>query len=247
MSVEKVLIVPDTHAPFHDERAWQVMLKAARGFKPQTLVHIGDLADFYSVSSHSKDPARKLALKDELLVVREKRAELDALKGVKRKEFVEGNHEFRLVRYLQDKAPELFGLINTDELLELSENGWNVTPYKQSVQVGKVNFTHDVGLGGKYSTARALETFQHSVVIGHHHAIQYFVGGNAEGENQVGAQFGWLGDFDEIDYMHKIKVRRSWAHGFGIGYHDTRTGAISLVPIPIINYKATVEGKEYTA
>src|SRR5688572_25203463 len=110
-------------------------MEAARGFKPDTLVHMGDLADFYRVSFHSKDPSRTLSMKDEVLAVRALRGEMDDL-GAKRKLFVEGNHESRLVRYLHDKAPELFGFISVDDLLQFTENGWEFTPYKSYAKVG---------------------------------------------------------------------------------------------------------------
>jgi predicted phosphodiesterase len=244
--LRRVLFVPDTHSPYEDKRAWKLMMKAARQFKPQTIVHLGDLGDFYAVSSHSKDPSRALHLKDEIKGVRKLREQLDNL-GADRKEFICGNHENRLERYLQDKAPELFGLVTVDDLLKLTENGWRVTPYRQSTKLGKLHLTHDVGTAGKYSTARALETYQHSVAIGHHHAIQYNVAGDATGSYQVGAQFGWLGDLNAVDYMHKVRVSRTWALGFGIGYHEVETGIVFIVPVPIVKYRCCVEGRVYSA
>jgi predicted phosphodiesterase len=242
--LDKLLLVPDCHVPFHDDRAWKLMMKVARQFKPDTVVHLGDLADFYSVSAHSKNPERGGLLEQELIEVKKKRAELDRLKP-KRKVFVEGNHEQRLIRYLQDKAPELNGLISLDSLLKLSENGWEHVPYRSHIKIGKLYLTHDVGSGGKYSTARAMETFQHSVAIGHHHAMQYAVQGDATGKHQVGAQFGWLGDVKKVDYMHSIKAKRAWSLGFGIGYHDLTTHYVYLQPVPIVNYTAVVEGRLY--
>lgn len=242
--LERVLLIPDTHAPFHSKRAWGLAMKAGRAFKPDTLVHLGDLADFYAVSSHSKDPSRAFSLKDEIAEVRDLRAEMDGL-GAKRKIFIEGNHCDRLRRYLQDKAPELFGLVTADELLELSVNGWEFVPYRQSAKLGKLYLTHDVGTSGKYSTARAIETFQHSVAIGHHHAMQYHVSGDATGKYQVGAQFGWLGDLSRVDYMHRVKVSRTWSLGFGVGYHHVPSGVVHLVPCPIVNNTVVVEGKRY--
>lgn len=240
---ERLLIIPDCHAPYHDERAWKLMLKAARQFKPHIIVHCGDLADFYAVSSHSKDPSRKHQLKDELKEVKRLRKQLDAL-GAKRKVFIEGNHEDRLRRYLEEKAPELFGMFDTDSLLGLSENGWEFVAYKEATKVGKVWFTHDTGNSGLYTTARALAAFQHSVVIGHHHAIQYAVEGDAVGGHRVGAQFGWLGDVKQIDYMHKIRAMRNWSLGFGVGYKDT-DGTVFLQPVPIVGYRCCLEGKVF--
>jgi predicted MPP superfamily phosphohydrolase len=236
--------VPDTHSPYHDKKAWALMMKAAKEFKPDTIAHMGDLGDFYAVSSHSKDPKRIRHLKDEIIEVRKLRQELDDLKP-KRKIFIEGNHENRLERYLQDKAPELFGLVSSDDLLELSENNWEYIPYRESAKIGKLYITHDTGASGKYTTMRALETFQHSVVIAHHHQCQYMILGDATGEYCVGAQFGWLGDSSKVDYMQQVKVAATWALGFGVGYHDTKTGIVYLVPCPIVDYTVCVEGKIY--
>ncbi len=244
--IERVGILPDTHAPFHSERAWKLAMKVMRAHKPHTLVHMGDLADFFSVSSHSKDPTRVNTLAEELTVVRELRAEMDSL-GAKTKIFIAGNHEDRLQRYLQDKAPELFGLVDADKLIELSVNGWKVVPYKQHTKLGKLHLVHDTGQGGKYTTTRALDTFQASVVIGHHHALQYVVMGDARGGHQVGAQFGWLGSFDDVDYMHKVKAKRNWAHACGVGWHNTQTGYVYLQPVPFVNGTANFNGKVYRA
>lgn len=242
--LERVLIVPDTHAPFHDARAWKLMLRAARWFKPHTIVHQGDLADFYAVSAHSKDPSRATQLKEELKVVRKLRGDLDRL-GAKRKVFTEGNHEDRLRRYLEEKAPELFGMFDTDSLLQLTDNGWQFVPYKSHARVGKLFFTHDTGNSGKYTTARALDAFQHSVSIGHHHQIQIAVEGDATGKYRIGAQFGWLGDVRQVDYMYRIKSLRNWSLGFGIGHHETDTGVVYLNPCPIVNYSVCVNGKVF--
>jgi len=244
VSLERLLIVPDTHAPYHDERAWKLVLKIGRSFKPQVVVHQGDLMDCYPISTYSKDPSRRYTLNDEMVIARRLRKQLDGL-GAKRKIFTEGNHEDRLPRYLWEKCPELYGMIEMDDKLGLSANGWEYVRYKDHARVGKVYFTHDTGNSGKYTTARALDAFQHSVSIGHHHQIQYAVEGDATGKYRVGAQFGWLGDIRQVDYRHKIKAKRAWALGFGIGYRDTETNYVWLVPVPIVNYCCIVEGRIY--
>lgn len=241
-----VLVVPDTHAPYHDEDAWQLMLEVARDLKPETVVCIGDLADFYSVSSHSKDPSRQANLKNEVKTVRKKRAELDAL-GAKTKIFCEGNHEYRLGRYLQDKAPELFGIVDVASILELPENGWEFVPYRNHVRRGKVHHTHDTGSAGRYAAFKSLDTYQHSVVTGHTHRLVYIVEGNALGEVKLSASFGWLGDVEQIDYMHRAKAKKDWALAFGVGYEDKQTGHTFLVPIPIVDYRCVFNGKLYKA
>ncbi len=244
LRLRRLLIIPDTHRPYHSKKAWALMLKVAKAFKPDILVSIGDLADFYSVSSHSKDPDRVHSLDEEVADVNIGLDELDAL-GASEKHFIAGNHEDRLARYLRDKAPELFGVISIPALFRLRERGWTYTPYKDHRRIGKVHFTHDVGVAGRNSTFKALDTYQHSVITGHAHRMQYVVEGNAVGECKVSAQFGWLGDASKIDYMHRANVAKNWALGFGIGYVDDRTGLVYLTPVPIVNGTCVVEGKLY--
>ena len=241
--MDRILIVPDTHAPYHDKRAWRLMMEVAQSFKPHTIVHQGDIVDCYSLSAHSKDPSRVSRWEVERLAGVELRSDLDSLKA-KRKVFTEGNHEYRLQRFIEAKAPELDGRLNMDTELGFTENGWEYVPYREHAKVGKVYFTHDTGNSGKYTTARAMETFGHSVAIGHHHQMQYAIQGDATGKYIVGAQFGWLGDPKQADYMHRIKALRSWSLGFGLGYKDT-DGVVFLTPIPIVNYRCCVEGRVF--
>lgn len=240
--LEPILIVSDAHRPYHDERAWQLMLKVGRELKPKILITIGDLADFYAVSAHSKNPTRSRQLAEELGIVLAGLDDLDGL-GAKEKYFVAGNHEDRLRRYLQDKAPELFGIVGIPTLFNLKDRGWTYVPYKDDTRVGKLFLTHDVGNSGRTSVFNALDTYQHSVVTGHSHRLAYIVEGNAAGEYKVSAQFGWLGDVGKIDYMNRAKAKKNWALGFGIGYLDRKTGVTYLTPVPIVKYSCCVNGK----
>lgn len=222
------------------------MLAVAGDFKPDTVVVIGDFADFYAVSSHSKDPGRRLTFKEEIEYTRKRREELDALEP-SRKLFIEGNHCYRFVRYLMDKAPEMFGVVDTDQLLGLSENGWEFTKYRDHTTVGKVHFTHDTGHVGRYMNYRSLDTYQGSVVIGHGHRMAYIVEGNAMGETKLAAQFGWLGSVDDVDYMHRATALKNWSLGFGLGFHDTQTDHVHFQPVPIIEYRCVVQGRLWKA
>lgn len=242
--LNRVLIVPDTHRPYHDVRAWRLFLKVAKTFRPHTIVSMGDLADFYTVSAHSKDPRRAGRLAWELRDVHKALDELDAL-GARQKVFIEGNHCDRLRRYLQDKAPELFNTVSIPTLLRLKERGWAYVPYKQDYKLGKLHFTHDVDNAGRYAAHKALDTYQHSIVTGHTHRLGYIVEGNAVGEHKLSAMFGWLGDVEQIDYMHRVKARKDWALGFGLGYHDPASGIVYLTPVPIIKYTCVIGGKLY--
>ena len=241
--LKKILIIPDCHFPYHDKRSWSLMLKAARGFKPDSILIQGDFADFYSVSSHSKSPDRVNKLHSEVESVNKALDQLDSL-GAKQKFFLAGNHEDRLRRYLEDKAPELFGLVEIPELFNLKKRKWHYTPYKSDLKMGKLNATHDVGKAGKTAIISSLGTYQSNIVTGHTHRICMMVEGNAQGKSHVGASFGWLGDSKKVDYMHRVNVARDWAQGFGVAYMEPN-GNVHIVPIVIVDGKCVVEGVLY--
>lgn len=243
MKLKKVLFVPDTHVPYHDPKAWRLMIKVAKSFKPDIINIQGDFADFYAVSSHSKNPNRRRNLEWEVQEVKEKLDELDSI-GARTKIFVAGNHCDRLERYLMDRAPELFNVVRIPDLFDLRKRGWRYVPYKSDTRIGKLYTTHDTGCAGRNAVFRNLDAYQHNVVTGHTHRLAYIVEGNAKGEAHVSASFGWLGDVKQVDYMNRIKAARDWALGFGVGYL-AENGTVYVQPVPIINYTAVVEGKHY--
>lgn len=245
-NLEKTLYVPDMHRPYHNKRSVGLMMNAAAGWGVDRIVVIGDLLDFYSVSTHSKNPARSLKLDWEIKDGNKGLDELDAL-GAKDKRFTLGNHCDRLERYLRDRAPELFDFLDVPSLLRLGERGWKVTGYKDHDTLGKLYLTHDVGFSGRYAVYQTADAFNHSVVTGHSHRMGYMVENDATGKTpRVSAQFGWLGDTEQVEYMHRAKARKYWPQGFGYGYSDS-DGIQYLVPAPIVNNKVVIEGKLYRA
>lgn len=239
-ALRRILLIPDSHVPFHSKLAWELMLRAARVAKPDVLIVLGDLADFYAVSFHSKNPSRRHLLKDELEEVNIALDQLDAL-GAPEKHFVAGNHEHRLERYIHEKAPELDGLVDLRELLRIQERGWKWTPYKDALKIGHLHVTHDEGTAGIYAHYRARATFETNVVIGHTHRMGLHYQGNAQGVSHVGAMLGWLGDIDAIDYVHKAKARQ-WQHGFGLAVMEPN-GNVHLQACPIIDGRVCVFGE----
>lgn len=244
--LEPILFVPDCHHPYADKRAWELMLKAAKDLKPKHIVIIGDFLDFYSVSSHSKDPQRAGKLGWEVSIGLDALDQLDKL-GATNKCFVAGNHCDRLTRYLQDKAPELDEFVSVPKMLELKQRKWKYVPYKSDTRLGKLWLTHDVGSAGRNAIFKAIDTYQHSTVTGHSHRMAYIVEGNATGEVKLAAAFGWLGDAKKVDYMQRQLVLTNWALGFGVGYLNPATGIVYTVPVPIVNYSCMVNGRLYTS
>lgn len=238
--LQRIFIIPDLHCPYHDKKAWTLALRARLEFKPHHTVILGDFADFYSVSSHSKNAARRITLEEEVDEVKDQLDRLDQWKD--KRHFIAGNHEQRLERYINDRCPELFGLVSIPELFGLKERGWSYTPYGDFLRLGKLHLTHDEGSSGSTAHMKALATFGSNVVIGHCHSMGVHYSGTTSGKTHVGASFGWLGDLRDIGYMSRVKAGK-WTHGFGIGFMEPGTGVVHLQAVPIVNGRCVVNGK----
>ena len=240
-ALKRLLILPDIHAPYHDARAWRLVMKVARAFAWDTCLSLGDFHDFYAVSFHPKNPNREHLLERELRQARPLVHDLNTTPFAHRI-MVKGNHEHRLDRYLMDKAPQLYNLVRDQDLLGFCEGNWRIVEYREDITIGRLYATHDVGSAGALAVFNA---YQDNVVTGHDHQMCYLVRGNAKGVAHVSATFGCLGDVAKVDYMHKIKARRNWALGFGVGYLRAN-GFIYLQPVPIVEYSCVVEGRLFT-
>lgn len=244
---QRVMFIPDAHHPFVDRDAWNLVLRVARHYQPHVLVILGDFADFYAVSFFAKNPARKNLLADELETTRSALVELTEAAGPQcsTKVYLEGNHEERLSRYITQHAPALSGLLDVDRALGITDLGYQFVPYKKSYQLGKLRISHDFGKHGHGAILDARNTVEGNAVIGHVHSLGTVYRANVHGELHVGASFGWLGDFDAIDYRHADKARRDWAHGFGIARLESN-GNIHIQPIPLVGRKVVIDGKIVT-
>src|ERR1043165_2936822 len=242
-----MLIIPDVHAPYHHHDAWSCLLAVATGWRPDVAVCLGDFADFAAVSSHPKVPGRLLPFATEVEYTNDAADELDGALlrgGCRTKEFLQGNHEDRLTRYVSKQAPDLNEFVDWRGVLNLDRRGWRVTDYKSSLAYGHLRLTHDVGRCGVQAARQSRMDTGHSIMFGHTHQIQVSYGGTVAGDRHVGATLGWLGDPEAIDYRHRDLVRREWQHGFGVA-HFLADGRFWLQAVPIVGGRCVVDGRVY--
>lgn len=235
----RILVVPDVHAPYHDEAAFGLTIKAAKALRPHVIVIIGDFVDCYSVSRFPKDPARRSSLAWEVDEASKLLGRLEGLSDVVH--FTEGNHEERLERYIAAQAPELFGLVKMKDLLRVSDRGWTWHPYRKHMRIGKCAFVHEAGSFGVNAIRSSLAAMGCSVVFGHTHRGGTHYEGTIEGSHRFALNVGWLGDIEQAGYMHRA-LARSWQHGFGVVDQDARGNSWGQF-IPIVNGRVMVEGK----
>lgn len=236
------IVVPDLHAPYHDEKVWRTILNAIKSVKPDCVVIIGDFADCYAVSSFPKSPLRKQDLRYE---IDQARKELYRLIRVSDCElwYLEGNHEFRLERYLCQRAPELYGLVSAKSLMLDGTRDVQWVPYRSHVKLGKTVYMHDCGHAGVYAGRHTLAAVGHNVVFGHTHRGGIVTDGTHDGKRHFSLNVGWAGNLKEADYMYQIKMK-DWLHGFGVVQTDDSTGLVWPSFVPVMSGKAFVLGKE---
>jgi UDP-2,3-diacylglucosamine pyrophosphatase LpxH len=228
------------------------MLKVSQDLSLDHIYILGDYADFYSVSSHSKDPRVFAMLQDEVVGVLSCIQQLDDLFPQAKKYFIQGNHEWRLERYLMQQAPALFGVTDTEHLLELAGRpNWKFIPYgpNQSISVAGsfLKARHEpLASSAKATATRALC----SLVYGHIHRIEesHMVG--LDGTNHVCFSVGWLGDKRKDQIFDYVKGHHQWQMGFGLVWVNPKTRFFYHQKIHILEHNGkvscVVNGKEYS-
>ncbi len=216
--LHKVLHIPDTHTPYHDKTAYKLMLDVAQAFKPDEVVYLGDFFDAYSISSHDKNPLKDpRVLKDELIEGRDLLSETEKICKAKKYTFMQGNHEFRIERYIAAGCPKLSGLYSSREILCIPGD-YGYFPYGQEnyYRIGKLTITHGY-LAGENPAATTVKKFRSSVILGHVHKLQEYHITNIHGEDWVGICAGWLGNPRKAaEYMKGVT---DWSLGFVLTWH----------------------------
>jgi len=156
-NAKKVLFISDTHIPFHDKKAIETALNY--GKDADTIILGGDVMDIYQGSYFSKDPSIA-KLKDEIEIcikfldyLREKFPSAQII-------YYEGNHEIRLKRYVNDKAPLLYGIesVLLESLLQLKLKGIQYVENGVGLKVGGLTMIHgnETGCRGGVNIANTM-------------------------------------------------------------------------------------------
>ena len=135
------IVVSDIHFPYHDPKAINAVKRFIKATPIDVVVFNGDILDMYDVSSFDKSPDRINSLQEELNMAMKLfgdiRKELPEAEMV----YVEGNHEYRLKRYLM-RHPELFSLeaLQLPNLLKLDK--FNIKYTDKPYYLGNLKITH---------------------------------------------------------------------------------------------------------
>lgn len=239
--IRRVAVTPDLHTPEKDKRAWRTHLRIVKDFRPDIHVIIGDWGEFESVSQHPANKIKKPDLGSDYLIGQR---DLDALEAVLPKDceryFLEGNHEYRVTRWITNRSKELNGGVKTvREGLELDRRGWKWVPYGRLLPIGKCNFAHGL-YNNKYHSEKHVSAFGDTVIYGDSHTFQAYTMTHGR-KPHLGMSIGCLRKLD-ADWLNGRP--NQWVHGMGVVYVFPDGNFIPYF-IPIIDGRSVFNGKAY--
>ena len=212
--VKTELVIADIHIPFHDPLAVESALFYAERQGVDLIVILGDLVDFYKISTFLKNPSKKS-------VGEEIKQAKDFLKDLRQRFknakiiYKEGNHEFRLQRYLMKNAPEIYNLVDNLLQVSLELKDLNIEYVIEPFRVGKLWHLHGHERPGgsynpEYITNVMWKYIHDHFIVGHYHRTQEKVYKRIDGKNYWGGAVGYLAK--NLEYA----TLNNWTQGFAI-------------------------------
>lgn len=211
-------IISDIHIPFQDDKAISEWFRHLTKNKINKVIINGDLIDCYDLSSFDKVPKKGKSFYEEIEETKQFLFEL-------RKRFhgqviyLEGNHSFRLRKYLMKIAPELYDMVSLDlqTLLELDGFKIDWVPAAETTKFTDNFIEHDGFLIGHfsvvsqksgYTATKLIEKYGNNIIQGHVHRLG-MVYKTMPGKTLIGIEGGCLCDTNPV-YMRYP----NWQKGF---------------------------------
>jgi len=220
--VKRWLVIADLQMRFHDLDALKCVLRFVkrRESRCDGAILLGDVLECYDLSDFCRDPAKRkagaeLAAAGQLLDILQQELK------IKRVVWKEGNHEYRVRRYLWRRAAELFDYTGKDAWtlpheLKLRERNVDWVNQESPITHGHLTFFHGHEWRGSAVSpvGPARTAFMRTIacaVVGHFHMTQEFTQRTAEGTTITCWTVGAL-----CSLHPEWRPVHNWNHGFGI-------------------------------
>jgi UDP-2,3-diacylglucosamine pyrophosphatase LpxH len=208
----RVFFISDLHVPYHDERAVEIALNECAKYGPTILVIGGDGIDLQCVSQHDREPGHR-RLSEELETMRAFLKTLREGVGNIPIYYIEGNHEYRLPRFIMKHAAEFAGIseITVPNLLHLPLFGIEYMDKYHPLKLGDLNLAHgDEWRTGAENIARVIyNKAQDNVLFGNFHRTQEHIHRSLNQKIKGAWSVGCL-----CDLFPRWFVNNGWNHGF---------------------------------
>lgn len=230
MGVVSYAVLSDIHFPYEGKAYYQAIEQMRTWTNLKEIFLNGDILEIESCSRHPKTPAAVKSLLAECDYANQKFDTLQNLFPEIPIRFIEGNHEHRILNYLRDECPSLWGMIHSPKLFKFDERNWLFFPYcsTQWVKCGKTSdlfLRHEpLVMGVNHAKGTAEKTYV-SVMYGHvHQRAEYTLKKQGPSPYHVTAYSpGWLGNITKECFEYRGS-KDNWTSGFARIDCDERTG-----------------------
>lgn len=159
-----ILVIGDTHIPAERPGYLEFCQNIQKKWNCTEVVHIGDVADFHSISYHEHDPNAQ-SISDELEITQKKlKSWVAAFPNVK---VCLGNHDLLVYRKAKTNGLLKNFFKSLNEILDIPET-WE---FKDFFDIQGIKFFHGTGLSGRYPHALAAMHNRQNCVMGHCHSV----------------------------------------------------------------------------
>jgi len=241
----RLLLASDFHFPFYNVSCFKILLQFIKFYKPTTIFLLGDFLDFYGISKYLKNK-KEWTDNIQYEIDLASQALTDLRKTYKGKIiYIEGNHEFRMARYLNSNAKELASLrcLEIPNLLELKSLNIKYISHPSGTAIYEINkdliLLHgDVARKhAGYSAKAIFDDYLVNAAIGHTHRLGYFSKTGYKRKYQV-MEIGCMCDISQA-----FKPFPNWQNGFGIINIDGENNYFHK--LSIINNQLFYGGKHF--
>lgn len=233
----------DLHHPYHDDRAFNCLIKVIKDLKPSIFILGGDNMDFNTISAYNKHKPK--LIEGSRLSRDYKRFNGDILYPLEqllgddcKKYFMKGNHEERVNRLIESE-PKLEGLIEVENNLDLSK--WKTYEYKEVLTIGHMNFIHGI-YWNKYHSNKTVSVYEKNIFYGHVHTPQIFT--TISPIDSLPKQGVSVGCMCQKNPHYKENQPNHWVNQFLV-FYILSDGTFRYVTPTIIHGRMILNGKLY--
>ena len=235
--MKKVVILPDIHTKLAISKEYKVVKKYIAANNPDEIVILGD---FMEVEAFSAWDSKKRMLMEGRRYAKEvafANKELDFLqKHCKKITFIEGNHENRVERYIEEN-PELDGIINIPIVLKLKERGIEWFTEGEFYKISKMYFTHGISTTQAHAKATMMKIGA-NICYGHTHRYDTYMMNMELQTPHTAYGLGCL--CNKKPYWARNKMM-GWINQFAV--MEYKGDIFNLYPITIIKGKFIINGR----
>ncbi|MFF8629657.1 metallophosphoesterase family protein [Streptomyces werraensis] len=252
--MRRIVVISDTQMPFEDKRALKNVIAFVGEYQPDAVVQIGDLVDYPTPSrwnAGTKSEFEAGVLRDSEYAkenfLAPLRAVYDGPLGV-----LEGNHDERPRKYLEQRAPALAAedtFYRFENLLDFKGFGVDLLPPYYDIAPGwvAIHGHESAGLNqvaGRTAAAKARKAGT-SLVMGHTHRLAISpesTGYAGKLRTIYGFEVGHLMDVKKAGYLKNGPA--NWQKGFGLFYAGKYSATPHAIPVED-DGSFVVEGQRY--